>query len=77
MEFKESLKKNIIEILRCSDEKSEEVASFLVDEQGVESFEDLSLLNEEDLSSVLKTVQRRKFLLAWTSQSKNHFIVLH
>lgn len=70
MEFKDSLKENITGILRCLEEKAEEVASFLIEEQGVESFEDLRLLNEEDLSSVLKTVQRRKLLLAWTCQSK-------
>lgn len=68
--FKETLKMQIQQVLPLSDEKAEQICNFLIEEHGVENFEDLSLLTDDDLKSVLKTVQRKKLLLNWIPQSK-------
>lgn len=68
--FKEMLTKSLIEILNLTPEKAEEIYNFLSDKHGLECIEDLRLLNEDDLAPVMKTVQRRKFLLFCIPQSK-------
>lgn len=73
--IKDKLLKNLVEMLSISEEKAEEVIIFLTETHGVESIENVRLLKEEDLAPVLKTIQRRKFLLSWAPQSKKYLTI--